>query len=282
MAATLKTRSQRSETIKISAVSSVHIQEGRSELDSHADTCVAGATWKVAEYTGVVCNVYPYSNSYKPLKQVPVVEAVTAYDHPTGETFILVLAQALYLGNRQEPSLLCPNQMRSYRIVVDDVPKHLSVNCVSMHSIYIPSMDFRIPLELDGFISYRNTWYPNELEVENCTHISLTSSSVWEPHSETFAEQEAIIANSSGVIHPGKSERTIFALNQKCEVMTTLSRISPALVDDDFLQGLESCVRVSAIQTKSRHSEIKAHELALRWGIGIKTAERSLKVTTQL
>ena len=63
---------------------------------------------------------------------------------------------------------------------------------------------------------------------------------MWEPHSETFAEQEAIITNSSGVIHPGKSERTIFALNQKCEVMTTLSRISPALVDDDFLQGLES------------------------------------------
>ena len=99
MAATLKARSQRTETIKISAVSSVHIQEGRSELDSHADTCVAGATWKVMEYTGVVCNVYPYSDSYKPLKQVPVVEAVTAYNHPTGETFILVLAQALYLGD---------------------------------------------------------------------------------------------------------------------------------------------------------------------------------------
>ena len=116
------------------------------ELDSHADLCVAGATWKVMEYTGVVCNVYPYSDSYKPLKQVPVVEAVTAYDHPTGETFILVLAQALYLGEQQEPSLLCPNQMRSYGIVVNDVPKHLSVNCASTHSIYIPSMDLRIPL----------------------------------------------------------------------------------------------------------------------------------------
>ena len=81
------------------------------------------------EYTGVVCDVYPYSDSYKPLKQVPVVEAVTAYDHLTGETFILVLARALYLGDQQEPSLLCPNQMRSYRIVVNVVPKHVSVNC---------------------------------------------------------------------------------------------------------------------------------------------------------
>ena len=99
------------------------------ELDSHADTCVAGATWKVMEYTGVVCNVYPYSSSYKPMKKEPVVEAVTAYNHLAGEMFILVLAQALYLGNQQEPSLLCLNQMRSYGIVVDDVPKHLSVNC---------------------------------------------------------------------------------------------------------------------------------------------------------
>ena len=124
------------------------------------------------------------------------------------------------------------------------------MNFASMHSIYIPSMDLRIPLELDGVISYINTWYPNELEVENCTHISLTSSSVWEPHSQMFAEQEAIIANSSGVIHPGKSDWAIFALNQKYEVMTTLSRISPELVDDDFLQGLMLSVRVCAVQTK--------------------------------
>ena len=98
MAATLKTRSRRFETITISAVSSVHIQEGRLELDSHADMCIAGAMWKVMGYTGGVCDVYSYSNSYKPLKQVPVVEAITAYNHLAGETFILVLVQALYLG----------------------------------------------------------------------------------------------------------------------------------------------------------------------------------------
>ena len=66
----------------------IHIQKGRWELDSHADTCVVGATWKVMEYTGVVSDVYPYSDSNKPLKQVPVKEAVTAYNHPPGETSI--------------------------------------------------------------------------------------------------------------------------------------------------------------------------------------------------
>ena len=69
------------------------------ELDSHVDTCIAGAMWKMMGYTGGVCDVYSYSNSNKPLKQVPVVEAVTAYNHLTGERFILVLVQVLYLGN---------------------------------------------------------------------------------------------------------------------------------------------------------------------------------------
>ena len=74
-------------------------------------------------------------------------------------------------------------------------------------------MDFCIPLELEGVISYINTRYHNELGVDNCTYISLTSSSMWEPHSETFMEQEAVIINSSGVIHPGMYNWTIFALN---------------------------------------------------------------------
>ena len=115
------------------------------------------------EYTGIVCDVCPYSDSYKPLGQVPVKEAVTAYNHPTGKMFILVLAQVLYLGNQQEPSLLCPNHMRSYGIVADDVPNHLSLNCTLMHSIYIPGMAFWKPLELEGVISYMNTCYLNGL-----------------------------------------------------------------------------------------------------------------------
>lgn len=45
-----------------------------------------------------VFDVYPYFDSYKPLMQVPVVEAVSEYNNPTDELFTLVLAQAFYLG----------------------------------------------------------------------------------------------------------------------------------------------------------------------------------------
>ena len=90
--------SQEDTVMKISAVSSDNNKEERSELDAHADTCVVAGTWKVIEYTGVVCHVYPYSDSYKPLTQVPVVEAVTAYNHLMDEMFLLVTAVGILLG----------------------------------------------------------------------------------------------------------------------------------------------------------------------------------------
>ena len=71
-------------------------------------------------------------------------------------------------------------------------------------------------------------------------------------------------------------------IESKNEVMTRLSSISTALVDNDILQGLESSVHLSVIQTKSQHSEIKAHELETCWEMGVETAERTLNATTQL
>jgi hypothetical protein len=64
------------------------IRYGRVDLDSHADTCVLGKTFRVYEDTGQQCTVYPYSSKYKP-KQVNIVHGGTAYDHPNGDTYIL-------------------------------------------------------------------------------------------------------------------------------------------------------------------------------------------------
>ena len=60
------------------------------------------------EYIFVVCNVYEYSDSNKPFMQVSVNEALSACNHLTSETFILVLSHALYFSEYQEPDLLRP------------------------------------------------------------------------------------------------------------------------------------------------------------------------------
>ena len=51
---------------------------GRMELDSHADTTVAGANCVVLAYTGRECDVSPYDDKYEPVSGVPIINAATA------------------------------------------------------------------------------------------------------------------------------------------------------------------------------------------------------------
>ena len=47
-------------------------------MDTQADTCVLGVNFIVLEYTGRVCDVYPYSQEYDSVKDVPIVKGATA------------------------------------------------------------------------------------------------------------------------------------------------------------------------------------------------------------
>jgi hypothetical protein len=62
-------------------------------------------------------------------------------------------------------SYLNPNQLRHHGLVVNDVPKHLSINPDDdAHSIFIPAANLRIPLHLKGIISYIPIRYPSDDE----------------------------------------------------------------------------------------------------------------------
>jgi hypothetical protein len=82
-----------------------------AELDSHADTVVAGSTCRILELTEKSCDVYPYADSYEPITNVPIAKVATAYDHPTGETFIIVFGQALYMGENLDIHLFAPTKL---------------------------------------------------------------------------------------------------------------------------------------------------------------------------
>ncbi len=89
----------------------VQTRVANAELDSHADTVVAGSACRILVLTDKSCDVFPYSNQYEPIPNVPVAKVATAYDDPiTGETFILIFGQALYMGDSLEHTLICPNQ----------------------------------------------------------------------------------------------------------------------------------------------------------------------------
>ena len=71
-----------------------------SEMDSHADTCVIGPNFRINKLAGEHRNVAPYSSNYKPIKDVPIANASTAYTNKkSGKTLILRFNEVLW--NRQ-------------------------------------------------------------------------------------------------------------------------------------------------------------------------------------
>ena len=127
----------------------------RCEMDSHADTCVAGPNFLVLSFTGEQCDVTPYTNDYQPITNVPVVNAATAYtDKPTGETYILHFNQILWYGKRMKMSLINPNQLRYYGNTVSDDPTD------NMRPFGISGSDVHIPFRMDGTTVYFETRVP--------------------------------------------------------------------------------------------------------------------------
>jgi hypothetical protein len=60
-------------------------------MDTHADTCCAGANWQLLDFTIEVCEVTPFLDSYEPVKEVMVARCGTVWMSPnTGHEYLLV------------------------------------------------------------------------------------------------------------------------------------------------------------------------------------------------
>jgi hypothetical protein len=137
--------------------------EARCEMDSHADTCVAGPNFVIDEFTGEHCDVTPYSDEYTPITDVPIVNASTAYtDLETGQTLFLRFNQVLWYGKKMSMSLINPNQMRHNGLVVSDDPTdHGRV-------FGITGENFTIPFEITGTTIFFSSRAPSRWELQNC------------------------------------------------------------------------------------------------------------------
>jgi hypothetical protein len=126
--------------VNISQMQQITESLGRAEF---ANMCGVNEVARILEYTNQVVEVTGFANSFQPLKDIPIVKAALAYDHPeTGEVIVLILNQALYFGNQLNKILLNPNQLRAYGNIVNDVPKQFGG---SSHSITTSEGDLNIP-----------------------------------------------------------------------------------------------------------------------------------------
>ena len=263
---------------------------GRLELDTHADTCVAGANTMVLDLTGKTVSVTPFCESeYEAIDEIPVATVATAYDCPnTGKVYVLVINEALYFGERMNHSLLCPNQLRANGVRVDDCPKQFDEN--SLHSIYVPEHDLTIPLELRGVISGITTRLPTEAELEDLTmHVPLTSELEWDPHASAFAsnEPEHDFACANMGNYRATSECNSFKLfdcYRSLELQLSgdgqwLARRLVAMVKASLPMGTRM---VEAVVRGETTSVVNPETLSRLWLVGMETARDTLRVTTQL
>ena len=167
---------------KTNKPSSSDVYYGPCEMDSHADTIVAGKNCVILEYTGKECNVSPYREDYEAIQNVPIANVATAWQSTVhGDTFILVFNEALWMGDTMETSLINPNQLRHHGVHVQDDPTSRRPM-----SIITSNGDFAMPLQSRGTTLYFTTHSPTKEELDNCPHIHLSCSEPWDPRNVTF------------------------------------------------------------------------------------------------
>jgi hypothetical protein len=147
-------------------------------MDNHADTCCFGSNFTPLYFTGQVCDVSPFTDSYDAMQIIEVCSAATAWDQlVAGPTYILEYHQGLWFGNKLSHSLINPNQSRNFGISLCDDPfdPHRKLE------IHDPETNVRIPLDMLGLTCYFDSRVPSKYELDNCQHIIMTSDEVWDP-----------------------------------------------------------------------------------------------------
>jgi hypothetical protein len=67
----------------------------KSEIDNQADTCCAGISFRLLEFTGMTCSVSPFHGGYAAMQDIPIATFATAVDLTSGTTVILIVNEAL-------------------------------------------------------------------------------------------------------------------------------------------------------------------------------------------
>ena len=246
----------------LSQMPNISLSSCRAEFDSHADTCGVNDTARVLSYTGKVVQVSAYSPTVMKLENIPIVSAALAYDDAlTGETFIIIINQALYFGQHLENILLNPNQFRVNGIQVEDAPKHLTQGN-SSHSIVFPEEKVTVPLTMHGCLSYFNVRTPTQNEIDTCLNLIATAENMeWNPYSEDFAKQEL----SYDTVKRIPMERR--AMNYICSQ------------EHEIIDSIQA--NISAMQSSNPQLHVQPEELAQRWAVNKMMAADTIQATTQ-
>ena len=99
-------------------------------MDTGADTCCAGKhAYVLATIEGVSVSCRGFSDNLSVEANLPVVNVIYAYDcKKRGEVILPQLNHCIYLGDKKNDAIACPNQLRLFGIHVDERPAVLFLN----------------------------------------------------------------------------------------------------------------------------------------------------------
>ena len=184
-------------------------------IDSGADTFVVGKHGFVTEIIeGVSVSAQGFSDAQPQLEDLPIVNAVYAYDDEnSGEVILLEVNHCIYLGSQKNDAIACPNQMRVHGVHVDDRPRSLFPNEKNAQSILVN--DITLPLKMRGPLVYLPVRRPSlpELNNDNLRVLELTSPHGWDPYAEDTISTQNMLHFTYG-----------------CKISTFLSKIVDYLV----------------------------------------------------
>ncbi len=226
-----------------------------TELDSHANMFALGKHSTIIQWSGLHAEVHGYSDALNSLK-IPICDAALAYDDPyTHKTYILVARNVLHVP-ANDHNLMPPFLAREAGLVVNELPKRQAEHpTIEHHSILDPKSQLRIPLQLNGVFSYFPTRALTQDEIENWQDfdvIFLTpDAESWDPHDETFAEEEAGLLDDDGdiVLPDSKTPKELIA-----EVDALYAEAEPCSVAE-FDEYVNRQLHISSLQMANTLSD---------------------------
>ena len=213
-------------------------------------------------------------------------------------TYILIINEALYYGNKLDHSLINSNQIRANSINVHDNPFDIKPISIDMGDGLI------IPLIKSVTKIYFDSRTPMEKELNNCQHIHLMSINEWNPESVILGEMKtqrvqvrqikAVKLMTDGINPYSFAEESKYYYNDYRDYDMTLIDIDPnyimlkerlieKVLTDRYANhdNTESMTAQRSYTSKGRHKQVTSLQLAEDWCIGYRRAEATMKATTQ-
>ena len=133
---------------------------------------------------GQTCTVFPFNDSYLPMKEVQIVNAAFAVNSLDGTVYILKLNQCLDFRKTMHHSLLCTKKARANGTIINDIPPEYDLTSNDQEfTITFPKEDVTLALSNRGPIPHLNVRYPTDHDIDNCPHLDLTDSvQEWDPY----------------------------------------------------------------------------------------------------